>query len=53
MKISKYFATVEHDDGVVSIGLTASSKEAAIKSICIAENCPQSAVIEVVKAYDI
>jgi len=47
--IKKYILTLKHDEGEVEITTTASSKEAAIKSVCDAEHAPESAVIKVVE----
>jgi hypothetical protein len=45
--MSEYIVTVKHDNGTARIKTTASSEQAAKDIIMKAENCPQSAIINV------
>jgi hypothetical protein len=42
-----YRITLKHDRGIIRIRTTSSSKQAAINKVCMAEGCPESAVIKI------
>ena len=49
LKLFKYKATLNHDNGRFSIVLSAKDKDSAIKQICNAEKCPKSAIFRIIQ----
>ena len=45
--MTRYYATIKHDNGIVTLLVTAPNKEQAIKAICEAEGCPECAITEI------
>ena len=42
-----YYATIKHDNGIITLIVHARNKQQAIRAICEVEGCPESAITEI------
>lgn len=49
--MKQFIVTLKHDAGQIKIRVIASNEEDAKRKVCIAENCPESAIVRVSRAF--